>query len=155
MDITDLRNKIQSLVQQAPWFMAQKAPQAVAKVAADHFKENFQDEGFEGDKWPEVNRRKETYVSKTTGKTQKNYAKGAAKLRPILTGETGDLGRSIEPNAAMSHGGNAVVSSKSYGQYHNEGKGHLPKRQYMGQTPKLNQIISEELDKQFKQFFNQ
>lgn len=155
MDITDLRNKVKNLVQQAPWFMAQKAPQAVAKVAADHFKENFQNEGFEGDKWPEVNRRKETYLSKTTGKTHKNYARGAARLRPILTGETGDLGRSIEPDAGKSIGGDAVVTSKFYGKFHNEGEGHLPKRQYMGPTPTLNQIISDELDKQFQQFFSQ
>lgn len=155
MDINDLKNKLSRLAQQSPDFVNRIAPHAVATVAANHFKENFQTESFEGNKWPEVNRRKASYVSKTTGKTHKNYTKGAATLRPILTGQTGDLGRSIEPDANKSTSGTAVVTSKFYGQYHNEGQGHLPKRQYMGQTPKLNQIISDELTKQFYKFFSQ
>lgn len=150
-DFSELQAKIQRLAQQAPWFMSQTAPQAVATVAANHFKENFQTQSFEGDKWAEVERRKKV-PSKKKGK---RHSKKAPHLRPILTGETGDLGRSLEPDPGKSMGGEAVVTSRPYGQYHNEGSGHLPKRQYMGQTPQLNQIISDELDNQFQKFFSQ
>jgi len=155
MDITDLQKKLDRLARQTPNFISSVAPHAVAVVAANHFKEHFQNQGFEGDKWPEVNRRKDYFVRQTDGKKVKNYAKGAARLRPILTGETGDLGRSIEADAAKSTGGNAVVAARHYGQWHNEGAGHLPKRQFMGQTPTLNQMIANELDSLFQQFFNQ
>jgi|GEM_PF-1780052 hypothetical protein len=128
MNITGLKNKIDRLARQSPDFISRVAPHAVAVVAANLFKENFQNEGFEGDKWSEVNRRKDYYVRQTDGKKMKNYAKGAARLRPIITGETGDLGRSVEPDTARFTGVNAVVTAKYYGKFHNEGEGHLPKR---------------------------
>lgn len=155
MDIADLKTKIERLARQSPDFISRIAPHAVATVAANHFKENFQEEGFEGDKLAEVNRRKDYYIRQTDGKKVKNYAKDAARLRPILTGETGDLGRSVEADAAKSVAGNAVVTARHYGQFHNEGAGHLPKRQFMGQTPTLNQLIADELDSLFQDFFNQ
>ena len=153
-DFSELKAKIEELAKKAPGFVDDILPHAVATVAANYFKENFQDESFEGEKWQEVNRRKDFYVRKKDGKSVKNYTKGAARIRPILTGETADLGKSLEADADKSVGGKAVVKTVHYGEYHNEGTENLPKRQFMGQTETLNEIISEELDKQFTKFFN-
>ena len=58
-------------------------PDILGQAAVDAFKQNFQDEGFFGSGWKEVKRRQ-------------GHAKGAAASRPILTGPTGNLGRSID-----------------------------------------------------------
>jgi phage gpG-like protein len=155
MDFDDLKKKFEKLAREAPAFMDNVAPKAVSKVAADLFKESFQKEGFDDGGWEEVNRRKgATYARKKDGKAVKNYAKGAATMRPILTGSTADLGRSIEGDNIKSTGGRAVVKAKFYGKFHNEGMGNLPKRQFMGQTNELNRRISGELDKLLTNFFN-
>jgi len=153
MDINDLKQKFDQLARQAPQLMDRDAPHVVATVAANHFKDNFQTESFEGAKWPEVNRRKDYFVR--NGETKKNYTKGAARLRPILTGETGDLGRSIEPDTQKTNNAQAVVTMREYGKYHDEGSATLPRRQITGQTPQLNQLIASELDNLFNRFFNQ
>lgn len=61
-DFSELKAKIEELAKKAPAFVDDVLPHAVATVAANHFKENFQDEGFEGEKWQEVNRRKVFYT---------------------------------------------------------------------------------------------
>lgn len=157
MDYTDLTRKIKTLAAQSPDFVSRVAPHAVAVVAASHFKKNFLDEGFEGQKWPEVQRRMPYFIR--NGKTVKNYRKGEARNLRILTGLNpdgegiGELGRSLMPDHTKSTGGKAVVSAREYGKFHNEGDG-VPKRQFMGQTEQLNQLISNELDKQFTKFFS-
>lgn len=153
MDLKDLQRKFRNLERQAPRFMNNEAPYAVAVVAENHFRENFQNEGFEREKWPEVNRRKDYYTD-SSGNTKKNYAKGAARMRPILTGDTGDLGRSIEASRSGSRNGQAVVEYNEYGQYHNEGGPNLPQRKFAGQSDQLNQLIADEISELMFDFFN-
>ncbi len=153
-DFKILVQKFRKLSREAPQFMDNVAPRAIGTVSARYFKQAFQREAWDGKKWPEVNRRKNTYVRKKDGKVMKNYAKGAARIRPILTGPTGDLGRSPQFEPGKSNKDRVVVSAKSYGEFHNKGKGNLPKRQFMGVTNELSQLIAEELNKQFHQFFN-
>ncbi len=88
-------------------------PVIVGKIAVDFYKESFQNEGFKNQalvKWAEVQRR---------GANGHKVAKGARGTRKILTGNTGDLGESIEYEA-----GTATVKIKSdlvYAEAHNKG----------------------------------
>jgi len=135
------------------------APTIAAKVAVDYFKKSFQNEAWGRKKWKDVKRR--------TG----GWAKGAATTRKILTGETGDLGRSIEQDRSRTGNGQATVwtnpstfanSSKIYAAVHNEGlkagRGAgftMPKRQFMGEAPELNALIIRELERKLKQLTSQ
>lgn len=138
-------NKHLSTVQIAiKGFVNKDAPRIAANVAVNHFKENFQKQGFEKKKWKEVKRRKSSKV------------KGARSTRKILTGNTGDLGRSFEkptfkPSTAL------IISDLPYSAVHNlglragRGKGfRMPKRQFMGESEMLNKITTRELEKKLK-----
>lgn len=122
-------------------FAKKDAPRIAGKVAIDHFKENFQNEAFEKKKWKEVKRRKS------------KYTKGAKKIRKILTGDTGDLGRSIE-NAKYSNNTATITSDLPYSAVHNEGlragRGRgfrMPKRQFMAHSSKLAEKTEKEIIK--------
>ena len=98
-------------------------PDILGQAAVDAFKQNFQDEGFFGSGWKEVKRRQ-------------GHAKGAAASRPILTGPTGNLGRSIDYETSDHEA--VVFSDLPYAAAHNEGtttagRNHnvtIPKRQF-------------------------
>ncbi len=97
-------------------------PKKVAAKAVSLFKQNFQDEGFFGRKWKDVQRRQTHTVSYKTKSGVKTRtvppAKGADGQRRILTGRTGDLGRSIrwktEPGRAV------IYSDLPYAAAHND-----------------------------------
>lgn len=142
-------------------FVENAAPIIVGNIAVRLFKENFQNEGFFGEKWQEVKRRQATW--KRNGKTVKNPITGARRMRPILTGDTGDLGRSIEVKEAANSRAviwtnpDAFTSREPYGKVHNEGlragRGAgftMPRRQFIGQHEKLMQAITDGLQNKLK-----
>lgn len=120
----------------------------VGVEAVKHFKQSFHDEAF-SDKsekdmpWEEVKRRK-------------NDGKNAASNRKILTGESGDLGESIQYH---KEGRDTVISApKVYAEIHNKGlegnafgkyKFTMPKRQFIGPSmlllKKLNAKIAKRM----------
>lgn len=116
-------------------------PKAIGKRAVDLFTENFQKEGFQNGSlqpWKEVQRRA-------------RQARGAAGSRKILTGKTGDLGRSIQYET--SAGRVVIFSDLPYADVHNSGlragRGAgftMPKRPFMGESADLDKIIDEEID---------
>jgi phage gpG-like protein len=124
------------------------------------FKKNFQEESFFGEKWKEVQRRQSwTRTYKTLSRTHPRDTE-----RIILTGRTGDLGRSIEykitdeGEVTILTGLAAFGSRKPYGRVHNEGlksgrgKGFtMPKRQFMGDHPDLRKAIIEKLEKKLSE----
>ncbi len=137
------------------------APKIVGTVAVRFFKSRFQIEGWEraGD-WQQVQRRMSSWTR--GGKTVKNYYKGAKLTRKILTGDTGDLGRSIEVQkespGSVTIWTHPIGSNKAYARVHNEGlragrgKGFkMPKRQFMGEHHELNKMIIEELERKLKE----
>lgn len=140
----------------APVFMQRYAPRVAGNVAVSEFKHNFQTEGFDGKKWKEVQRRdKKSAAYKTAAKRHP-----ARTARKILSGDTADLGRSIEIKGAAS--GKAIIwtspkafgSKEPYGEVHNEGlkagRGSgftMPKRQFIGSTSQLRSKIIAELEK--------
>lgn len=159
---------INRLAEQFQEMFDKHAPTIVGKIAVEHFKKNFQTEAWGKEKWPEVKRRQATW--ERNGKTIPNPTKGAKRTRKILTGETGDLGRSIEVNKAETGNGKVVIwtnpatfakSDKIYAAVHNEGlkagRGAgfiMPKRQFMGDSPELNALIIAELERKLTQLFN-
>ena len=64
----------------------------IGNVAVSWFKKNFQNEAWGRVKWKEVKRR--TSGTKANAYAAKHHP--AQTTRKILTGDTGDLGRSIE-----------------------------------------------------------
>lgn len=142
-------------------FYVRHAPAIAAKVAVSFFKQSFQSESWERVKWKDVQRRQPAWSR--NGKMVKNPYKGAALTRKVLTGETGDLGRSIQADRSRTGNGKAVVwtdpktftrSDRIYAAVHNEGlkagrgKGFkMPKRQFMGQSETLNKLIVEEIER--------
>jgi phage gpG-like protein len=120
-------------------------PRIVGKTAVDHFKENFEKEGFVDNglqKWPDVKRRdpkskwygfeytggRTTYKIKKKGKGEKGYQNAgknrpnfsrAATQRKILSGNTHELARSLR---YIPQGNKVILTSdKPYAQVQNEG----------------------------------
>lgn len=141
---------------QANKFMMEDAPRIVGVEGVNFIKDSFQKEGFEGKPWKNVKRR--------TNPRKSQEGKASSK-RKILTGETGDLGDSIDYNA--DYNGVAFTTDVEYAQAHNEGtttagKGNkttIPKRQFMpipGQPlpEALERDIKAKFDKRLNQIFN-
>ncbi|GHV66955.1 hypothetical protein FACS1894199_11440 [Bacteroidia bacterium] len=143
-------------------------PRVIGKVAVGMFKQNFMDEGFFGDKWKDVKRRSDpkNFKTITRGKSKGEVRANAWARRPILAGATGCLRRSIQvKEAANGHviiwtDPNSFIGSKEpYGRVHNEGlragsgRGFMmPKRQFIGDHPKLREAIITELERQLNKF---
>ncbi len=116
-------------------------PRIVGNKAASMFRKNFQDEGFFGRKWQEVKRRQNPKV------------KGADAHRKILTGRTGNLGRSLQVTTGK---GKAIITSDlPYSAAHNEGTSNagrgrrtrIPQRQFMGGHPDIDRMVETEIGK--------
>jgi len=132
-----------------------KAPRIFGKIAVDIYTRNFQREGFLNNglqPWQEVKRRQ-------------GGTKGAAASRKILTGETGNLGRSFDYQAEKSkvriYNDALSAGGFPYGTVHNEGVSNagrlrnvtIPKRQIIGESEELNQACQAEIDRKLKSIF--
>lgn len=128
------------------------APAIAGNTAVKYFKQNFEKEAWGRVKWQEVKRRRNPNT------------RGAKATRRILAGDTGDLRRSIEIKSVEN--GKVVIwtdpsafgSKEPYGRVHNEGlragRGRgfiMPKRQFMGQSEELNDLIIDAIEKRLSQ----
>jgi phage gpG-like protein len=152
MDPEKFAQHLLEMQKQIEQFANSNAPEIAGKIAVDHFTENFQ-EGTEGfinnglQKWQEVKRRL----------NPKNQDLAEAK-NPILTGKTGDLGRSIEAKEAQN-GQVIICSNLPYSAAHNYGtetagrkkNTKIPKRQFIGNSKELNEKIKTELEKKLNE----
>lgn len=132
-------------------------PEIVGVMAVNHFKENFQNEAWGRSKWPEVKRRMATWTRK--GKVVPNPTKGAKRSRKILTGDTGDLGRSIqytpESGKVTIHSDLIYASVHNFGERAGRGAGFImPKRQFIGEDEILNQKIKSKIEQQLEKIFS-
>ena len=129
--------------------LATDIPKKVGNLAVRMFKDNFQKESFFGRAWKEVKRRLHP-----SGKHR------AADTRAILTGPTGNLGRSVQ--FSVRDGSVIVHSDLPYSAAHNEGttnagrshNARIPQRQFIGESPELTDAIekkiTEEINKALK-----
>ena len=83
MEIQDFSKHLEGIEASIKRQLERDLPKKLGNLAVRMFKENFQNESFFGRAWQEVKRRL-------------HGAKGAAGQRKILTGPTGNLGRSIQ-----------------------------------------------------------
>lgn len=143
MDGQQFAQHLLNISNQAQDFINNDSPVIMGNIAVGFFKEAFQDEGFTDNafqKWDEVKRRLNPNV------------KGAKATRSILTGDTGNLGRSIKQKNA-ANGQVTIYSDVTYAAAHNEGTNSagrnrnvtIPKRQFIGDSQKLNQQVTDEL----------
>ena len=147
----DLAIKLRQIKAELHDLAVRDAPVIIGKVATDHFKESFQNEGFTDqtlNPWKEVKRRQNPKIT------------GAKASRKILTGDTGDLGESIKyrtiPGAAV------IYSDKAYAEAHNEGtttagrgnKTTIPKRQFIGESATLDNKIEQEIERKLGLIFD-
>lgn len=119
-------------------------PSVLGVEARNHFQDNFQNEGFTdraNDPWEEVKRRLDPRI------------KGARATRKILTGDTGDLGESID--FELSGAGKVTIySDKVYADAHNEGTANagrnrdvtIPQRKFMGESEALNNKVIKKIE---------
>lgn len=136
-------------------------PKLAGNEAARLFRKNFQEEGFFGKRWKDVNRRRVVEVKTKSGKVKyRTRAKGADGRRKILTGRTANLGRSIKVKVRV--GGATVHSDLPYSAAHNEGtnnagRGHntkIPKRQFIGEHKVLDKAIKDKIETTLNKIFN-
>ncbi len=128
-------------------FMEKDAPREIGTEAVNHFKENFQNEGFTDQvnkPWTEIKRRIEP-----------ERPDRAAAKRKILT-ESGDLGKSIQKD--VQTGQVVIFSDVSYAEAHNEGTDNagqnhnvtIPKRQFIGKSRALDRKVEGVIKERLK-----
>ena len=152
MDGDEFGTHLLHMAEEAQRFISDDAPIIMGKIARDVFTENFQNEGFTdtvNESWEEVKRR-------LNPKT-----KGAAATRKILTGDTGDLGMSIEYKNA-GNGEVTIVSDKVYSKAQNEGttnagRSHnvvIPARKFIGDSAEVNRGNLEAFERKLGELDN-
>lgn len=127
-------------------YVERDAPRIVAKLAKDHARESFANQGFTDitlEPWKEVQRRSPDKAKYTkTGKVRKTQP--ASYSRPILVGTTRELRNSIR-SRVLDKGHVQIGSDKPYAKAHNYGTNNagrnrsvkLPKRQFIGASQQL------------------
>lgn len=130
-------------------------PRKVGNRIVRMTKQNFQDEGYFGKRWQEVKRRQ------PHRKGHSKHYNGSDTRRKILTGRTGDLGRSIK--ARPDKASVTIYSDLPYSAAHNEGsqnagRGHrtkIPKRQFLGDHPKVEKETHDIIEHEITKIINQ
>ena len=148
MTIEQMRDKIARQKIEIERAINDDLPKKIGNRVVRMTKQNFQEEGFYGKRWKEVKRR------------QGHGKRGADSRRKILTGRTGDLGRSIK--AKPEQASVTIYSDLPYSAAHNEGtqnagRGHrtrIPKRQFLGNHPKVEQAVRETIQTEINKILN-
>lgn len=158
----DLSKFLEKKAKEVKRYINRDAPRIVAKMARDHAKQSFQDEGYTDDsyqKWTEVKRRGDDKMKRNKdGTVSKRQARD--QKRKILT-DTGDLQRSIQSEVVSSELVE-IGSDLIYAKAHNEGTDNagrnnnvkLPKRQFLGKSKQLEKEMTEKFQKDLTQILN-
>ena len=135
----------------------------LSNQAQNYFLSSFKNQGFDGKPWQEVQRR-------TEGTNAYKYPKTKGLQRrtsPILVGagfkiRGGTLRRAVSSMAdtaqiTTSGGGGTsklrMIVDLDYAKYNNEGGGHLPQRQFVGQTAQLTEMQLAKIKEITKRIF--
>jgi len=150
MTIETLKQKIEQKMSAIKTYINRDVPIVIGVEATSEFRENFDKESFDGEKWPDVKRRDpDSPWYGHSGQTGRKS--GSRTTAKILEGETGELKNAI--SYRIEPGKVIVTNDKPYAIVHNEGRMakiygktpfQMPKRQFIGATPKLiNRINSK------------
>lgn len=148
MQIQDFSHHLQQLEVNLKRQLQHDLPSKLGNIAVRLFKENFQKESFFGRAWKEVKRRLNPQT------------RGAAAHRKILTGPTGNLGRSIQ--YTPRDGSVTIESDLPYSSAHNEGttnagRSHnvrIPQRRFIGESPELTAAIEKKITEEISKALN-
>ena len=148
IDLSQFANLIKKHSSELRKLIDHDLPIIVGREAVTHFKLNFQNEGWGRTKWPEVKRR------------QNSWTRGAARTRKILTGKTGDLGRSIqytpESGKVTIHSDLIYAAVHNFGLRAGRGKGfQMPQRKFVGESEQLNEKIKTIIETKLNNILNQ
>ncbi|MDR1345954.1 MAG: phage virion morphogenesis protein [Bacteroidales bacterium] len=146
-------------------YFNEMAPAIVGSVAVEYYKGRFDAQGWDGQGWPRAKRL-------TNPKNYHIITKGARKGQevalpkagnPLTLVGTGLLRHSIEVKESNSEhvviwtNPSSFESTEPYGRVHNEGlragRGAgfiMPKRQFMGYTEELGDMIMERLEEELQ-----
>lgn len=143
-------------------FKEKDIPDIVGTEAVNFFSESFQNEGFTDtvlEKWQEVNRR----IPGTLEYKRWERSSHPVRNRDKILLESNNLSRSIEadPNpdqVKITADTMGAESNTDYAKPHNEGttnagRNHnvtIPKRQFIGESKKLDGIIKEKIEKRMR-----
>ena len=125
---------------------------SLANVAKNEFMNNFREQGFNGQKWQEVQRRiagtKAYSGKKDLGKRTRAIlqGKGSGRLRK-------DVANSVSTGVKNSELSYTLIVKNPYASYHNDGTGKIPQRQFVGMTARLNKKILNKIDEKFSKIW--
>lgn len=124
----------------------QDLPVILANQAQNYFVRSFDTQSWNGNSWEEVKRRIE-------GTPEYKYPLKkdlSRRTRPILIGKGSTKLRRATSNSVRVKTWPIVrlIVDLPYAKAHNEGLGHMPKRQFMGITEELNKMHKEKIKKQ-------
>lgn len=147
MQIQDFSHHLQHLEANLKRQLEHDLPIKLGNIAVRMFNDNFQKESFFGRAWKEVKRRLQG-------------VKGAAGRRKILTGPTGNLGRSIQ--ATPRDGSVTIHSDLPYASAHNDGTSNagrshnvrIPQRQFIGESPELTDALEKKIEQEINKALN-
>jgi HK97 gp10 family phage protein len=120
-------------------------PKKLAAQAQKYFVGSWNKQGWDGNKWAEVQRR-------TPGTKTYKYATPSMRTNPILV-SSGTLRRAVNNSIrkqTFTEIRLAVGDNEApYAEYLNKGTDKMPKRQFMGQTNTLTGMQKKMIDKFF------
>lgn len=146
-------------------FMEHDLLDIIETEGLNHFEESFDNEGFTDGALKKWEPRKTTdkkgkditrYRTNKVGKKGNLNSYGRKNEgRAILTGHnTGGNKLRNSLKAKQIDSGVEFSSDKEYAQAHNEGEGHLPKRQFMGASKELDKKIIKKVDNTLDKIFD-
>jgi phage gpG-like protein len=141
MTLDEFSIQIEDLRRASDKFTGADALDYAANTAVEKFKENFENEGFFGSEWQQVQRR----IPGTKAYKSVVNRHPADTVSKILT-RTGDLKNSINYRVEADRA--IIESDTTYGKFHNEGDGKIPQRRFIGDDPKLSEAIKEKLEQE-------
>ena len=136
----------------------------LSNQAQNYFVKSFKNQGFNGEPWKEVQRRiPGTNAWKYPKPTKDNPKRGLQRrTSPILIGagykiRGGTLRDAVGSMSRTREIGNGIVRmivDLPYAKAQNEGNKHLPRRQFIGQTPELTNMQVKKIEQIVTKIFH-
>ncbi len=116
-----------------------KLPVAVGAIAKSHYLKSFRDQGFT-----------DNTLSPWAKRKRPNRSDRRNKANRAILVNRGHLRRSIRVVRAKWNRIEVGSTGIKYAKYHNQGKGRLPKRQFVGASKVMNRKIRARIRKDIK-----